>query len=555
MRRLSRLKSRLIIILCVLLCVLAFLRLVLRSESNLQSSFPSTPRRSRGFIDTQFVGPPKVAFLFLVRRDLPLDFLWGTFFKNGDAAKFSIYIHSEPGFVLDETTTRSAFFFGRQLNNSIQVLWGESSMIEAERLLFEEALYDPANQRFVLLSDSCVPLYNFSYIYNYVMSSPKSFVDSFIDVKGRRYDPKMSPTIPKERWRKGSQWMTLVRKHAEIVVDDDTVFPLFRKFCKRWPPTPLSFRRRLLAINWTLKLPLIIFQKQRNCIPDEHYVQTLLAGDPKLCRYAPSRTATWNPIGTPSSVKPSLNTATFFISPFLEDFLTFRFLEKERKKRFECLIMERTKSDTSDDDEFVEQDPTGWYFRYDDVLGRGAFKTVYKAFDEEEGIEVTWSKVKPKDDAELQRLILEINLLKSLKHDNIIKLFSWWVLEDDGKGKKKKTVNMITELFTSGSLKQYRKKHTHVEVKAMKKWARQILKGLSYLHSHDPPIVHRDLKCDNVFVNGFNGEVKIGDFGFALVRHDQSSTENEVIGTPEFIAPEMYEEDYNELVGCACSKW
>ncbi|KAL6140205.1 hypothetical protein ACLB2K_058505 [Fragaria x ananassa] len=210
--------------------------------------------------------------------------------------------------------------------------------------------------------------------------------------------------------------------------------------------------------------------------------------------------------------------------------------------------MERTKSDTSDDDEFVEQDPTGRYFRYDDVLGRGAFKTVYKAFDEEEGIEVAWSKVKPKDDAELQRLISEINLLKSLKHDNIITLFSWWVSEDDGKGKKKKTVNMITELFTSGSLKQYRKKHTHVEVKAIKKWARQILKGLSYLHSHDPPIVHRDLKCDNVFINGFNGEVKIGDFGFALVRHDQSSTENEVIGTPEFIAPEMYEEDYNELV-------
>nr|XP_011468629.1 PREDICTED: serine/threonine-protein kinase WNK8-like [Fragaria vesca subsp. vesca] len=210
--------------------------------------------------------------------------------------------------------------------------------------------------------------------------------------------------------------------------------------------------------------------------------------------------------------------------------------------------MERTKSDASDYDEFVEQDPTGRYYRYDDVLGKGAFKTVYKAFDEDEGIEVAWSKVKPADDAELHRLFSEIDLLKSLKHDNIIKIFSWWVSEDDGKGKKKKTVNMITELFTSGSLKQYRKKHTNVEVKAIKKWARQILKGLSYLHSHDPPIVHRDLKCDNVFINGFNGEVKIGDFGFALVMHGQGSTEHEVIGTPEFIAPEMYEENYNELV-------
>lgn len=100
--------------------------------------------------------------------------------------------------------------------------------------------------------------------------------------------------------------------------------------------------------------------------------------------------------------------------------------------------MERTKSDTSDDDEFVEQDLTGRYFSYDDVLGRGAFKTVYKAFDEEEGIEVAWSKVKPKDDAELQRLILKINLLKSLKHDNIIKLFSWWVLEMMVKGRRRR---------------------------------------------------------------------------------------------------------------------
>ncbi|KAM5580515.1 putative serine/threonine-protein kinase WNK11 [Rosa sericea] len=218
--------------------------------------------------------------------------------------------------------------------------------------------------------------------------------------------------------------------------------------------------------------------------------------------------------------------------------------------------MERTKSDTSDYDEFVEQDPTGRYFRYDDVLGRGAFKTVYKAFDEEEGIEVAWSKVKTEDEAELQRLFSEVNLLKSLKHENIIKLFSWWVVEDDDddngdcktkKKKKKRTVNMITELFTSGSLKQYRKKHTHVEIKAIKKWARQILKGLSYLHCHDPPIVHRDLKCDNVFINGCNGEVKIGDLGFALVMQ-QPTTEYGVIGTPEFIAPEMYDEEYNELV-------
>nr|DAD20416.1 TPA_asm: hypothetical protein HUJ06_021879 [Nelumbo nucifera] len=127
-----------------------------------------------------------------------------------DAANFSIYIHSEPGFVFDESTTKSSFFYGRQLSKSIKVMWGESSMIEAEKLLLGAALEDPANQRFVLLSDSCVPLYNFSYIYHYVMSSPRSFVDSFLDKKESRYNPKMSPTIPKDKWRKGSQVFILL---------------------------------------------------------------------------------------------------------------------------------------------------------------------------------------------------------------------------------------------------------------------------------------------------------------------------------------------------------
>ncbi|KAJ8761265.1 hypothetical protein K2173_001321 [Erythroxylum novogranatense] len=92
----------------------------------------------------------------------------------------------------------------------------------------------------------------------------------------------------------------------------------------------------------------------------------------------------------------------------------------------------------------------------------------------------------------------------------------------------------------------YRKKHRNVNMKAIKNWARQLLRGLIYLHSHNPPIIHRDLKCDNVFVNGNHGEVKIGDLGLATVM--QQPTTKSVIGTPEFMAPELYEEEYNELV-------
>uniref|UniRef100_A0A7N0TVJ1 non-specific serine/threonine protein kinase n=1 Tax=Kalanchoe fedtschenkoi TaxID=63787 RepID=A0A7N0TVJ1_KALFE len=195
------------------------------------------------------------------------------------------------------------------------------------------------------------------------------------------------------------------------------------------------------------------------------------------------------------------------------------------------------------DPDAVEVDPTKRYIRYNEVIGKGAFKRVYKGFDEVNGIEVAWSQIRidevlqsPDD---LERLYSEVHLLRSLNHNNIIRFFNSWI--DD----RNKTVNIITELFTSGSLRQYRKKHKKVDMKAVKGWARQILKGLDYLHSHNPPIIHRDLKCDNIFINGNQGEVKIGDMGLATVMRQANA--KSLIGTPEFMAPELYDEDYNEL--------
>ncbi|CAI0451582.1 unnamed protein product [Linum tenue] len=197
------------------------------------------------------------------------------------------------------------------------------------------------------------------------------------------------------------------------------------------------------------------------------------------------------------------------------------------------------------DVDFVEVDPTGRYGRYKEILGKGACKKVYRAFDELEGIEVAWNQVKVADllrnSVDLERLYSEVHLLKTLKHKNIIKFYNSWV------DTKNENINFITEIFTSGTLRQYRKKHKHVDIRALKKWSRQILEGLLYLHSHDPPVIHRDLKCDNIFVNGNQGEVKIGDLGLAAILQ-QARAAHSVIGTPEFMAPELYEEEYNELV-------
>uniref|UniRef100_A0A0E0KXL2 non-specific serine/threonine protein kinase n=1 Tax=Oryza punctata TaxID=4537 RepID=A0A0E0KXL2_ORYPU len=205
--------------------------------------------------------------------------------------------------------------------------------------------------------------------------------------------------------------------------------------------------------------------------------------------------------------------------------------------------------------EFAEVDPTARYGRYTEVLGKGAFKTVYPssharflgfdAFDQLEGLEVAWNQIKVGDilrnNDDLERLRSEVRLLKTLKHKNIIKFYNSWL------DKKNNNINFITEVFTSGTLRQYRIKHKKVDVRALKKWSRQILSGLVYLHSHDPPVIHRDLKCDNIFVNGNQGEVKIGDLGLATIL-DNARSAHSIIGTPEFMAPELYDEEYNELV-------
>ncbi len=204
------------------------------------------------------------------------------------------------------------------------------------------------------------------------------------------------------------------------------------------------------------------------------------------------------------------------------------------------------------DNAFVEMDPSERYGRFDEELGRGACKIVYKAFDTQEGREVAWNKVDLRsfagglgdggiDNEEHDRILAEIRVLRALKHKNIMSFYKWWYNE------KKGQVNFISEMFASGTLRQYRKRHRHLGDDVLKHWGWQILSGLVYLHGHNPPIVHRDLKCDNIFINGADGVVKIGDLGLATMLHGRTAPQS-VLGTPEFMAPELYDEFYDDRV-------
>ncbi|XP_039991011.1 serine/threonine-protein kinase WNK4 isoform X2 [Xiphias gladius] len=192
----------------------------------------------------------------------------------------------------------------------------------------------------------------------------------------------------------------------------------------------------------------------------------------------------------------------------------------------------------------VATSPDGRYLKFNIEIGRGSFKTVYKGLDTETTVEVAWCELQTRKltKAERQRFSEEVEMLKGLQHPNIVRFHDSW--KSTVKGHK--CIILVTELMTSGTLKTYLKRFKEMKLKLLQRWSRQILKGLHFLHTRTPPIIHRDLKCDNIFITGPTGSVKIGDLGLATLK--SASFAKSVIGTPEFMAPEMYEEKYDEAV-------
>ncbi|XP_072123882.1 serine/threonine-protein kinase WNK1-like isoform X10 [Mobula birostris] len=218
----------------------------------------------------------------------------------------------------------------------------------------------------------------------------------------------------------------------------------------------------------------------------------------------------------------------------------------ENREAEEARNLERKAQEDNEEVETkaVATSPDGRFLKFDIEIGRGSFKTVYRGLDTETTVEVAWCELQDRklSKSERQRFKEEAEMLKALQHPNIVRFYDSW--ESTLKGKK--CIVLVTELMTSGTLKTYLKRFKVMKIKVLRSWCRQILKGLHFLHTRTPPIIHRDLKCDNIFITGPTGSVKVGDLGLATLK--RASFAKSVIGTPEFMAPEMYEEKYDESV-------
>lgn len=178
--------------------------------------------------------PKKIAFMFLVKGWLPFAPLWEEFFK-GHQGFYSIYVHADPSFNSSSSPELDAGVFQGRRIPSQDVHWGKFTMMEAEfRLLGNALLDDPSNQRFVLLSESCIPLFNFSTVYSYLLNSTQTFVEVY-DLEGpagrERYKRRLWPTIKIDQWRKGSQWYEMDRDLATKIISDHTYYTVFKTSC------------------------------------------------------------------------------------------------------------------------------------------------------------------------------------------------------------------------------------------------------------------------------------------------------------------------------------
>eukprot|EP00029_Vermamoeba_vermiformis_P006893 TRINITY_DN2828_c0_g3_i2.p1 TRINITY_DN2828_c0_g3~~TRINITY_DN2828_c0_g3_i2.p1 ORF type:complete len:466 (+),score=55.45 TRINITY_DN2828_c0_g3_i2:188-1399(+) len=197
--------------------------------------------------------------------------------------------------------------------------------------------------------------------------------------------------------------------------------------------------------------------------------------------------------------------------------------------------------DEEDVQQPVESRPAD--IRFDDIslgdkLGEGSYGEIFKAKWHGQTVVVKMLKAKHLDPS---ILIEEANTLISLRHKHIV--LSMGV----SKNEETNEAMLVMEYMKNGSLEDLlfrdKIKLTREEITRL---ALDVAKGLNYLHSLNPKIIHRDLKGANVLLYHNKKRAKISDFGTARLLNT-SSAANTVIGTFGFIAPEVLQQaPYNE---------
>ncbi|GMI70088.1 beta-1,6-N-acetylglucosaminyl transferase-like [Hibiscus trionum] len=213
---------------------------------------------------------PKIAFLFLTNSDLVFAPLWQRFFESSNADLFNVYVHADPSTKLStpEWLVKANFIPAKTTARASPTL-----ISAARRLMANAIIDDPFNLYFALVSQHCIPLHSFKFVYASLFgnpsSAPKAFLTqrshkSYIEILSEapylhnryvaRGDGSLLPEIPYDNFRVGSQFFVLAKRHALLVLKERKLWRKFKQPC--------------LDLD--------------SCYPEEHYFPTLLSmEDPK----------------------------------------------------------------------------------------------------------------------------------------------------------------------------------------------------------------------------------------------------------------------------------
>ncbi len=182
---------------------------------------------------------------------------------------------------------------------------------------------------------------------------------------------------------------------------------------------------------------------------------------------------------------------------------------------------------------FMSGENFGDRYRIISELGKGGMGQVFKAHDNVLDIDVALKMIRPEflmNKKMIARFKQEILLAREITHENVSRIHDFG--DVDG-------IKFISMEFISGrTLKDIVRKDGPIDIEQAIEISKAICSGLSAAHKKE--IIHRDLKPQNIMIDD-EGHVFITDFGLAKsVREENVSHTGLVIGTPQYIPPELW---------------
>jgi NIMA (never in mitosis gene a)-related kinase len=180
-------------------------------------------------------------------------------------------------------------------------------------------------------------------------------------------------------------------------------------------------------------------------------------------------------------------------------------------------------------------------------IGKGSFGSVHKIRRVCDNKILVWKELNygKMTEKEKQQLVAEVNILRELRHPNIVRYYDRII------DKVRAKIYIVMEYCENGDMKQLlrkcRKDKDHISEEVIWKVFMQIVLALYECHHRkEGKIIHRDLKPGNVFFDAKNN-VKLGDFGLARVLDKGSQYAYSHVGTPYYMSPEQINDSkYNE---------